>query len=171
MPDKSREFTTYKWPGLLKTLRQMLVTNSPCEEGINWRVKVPAPGAKRSPYFNTSIANLLVLRGSELETADPAPFADPALYAPWSADPVAVWASSNPGSSFHEKSATLISNSYSVVHPVQRTVAKAWDMYAARAFVHQYQQHGVSEDDFVGAFAKVEQIVANYAGLAPPRSF
>ena len=165
MPETSKEFTTYKWSGLLKTLRQMLITSSPCEEGINWRVKLPASGAKRSPSFNTSIANLLVLRGSELETADLSLFTDPALYAPWSSDSAAIWSSSNPGGG-NEKSATLISNNAGVARPVQQTVAKAWKMFSARAFVHQYQQHGVGEDDFVEAFAKVEQIVANYAALA-----
>lgn len=170
MPDASMEFTTYNWPSLLKTLRQMLIANGCCEEGINWRVKVPSPGGVRSPYFNTSVANLLVLRGSELGTADPRSFADPTLYAPWTADPVAIWSASNPGGR-HKKSATLLSNSYGVVHPLKGTVSKAWDMFTARAFVHQYQQHGVTEDDFVDSFAKCEQIIANYDALAPPSRY
>ena len=31
MPDNHREFTNYQWPGMLRTLRQMLVADAACE--------------------------------------------------------------------------------------------------------------------------------------------
>ena len=42
MPESYKEFTVYNWSGMVKTLRQMVVTDSYCQEGINWRIKSPA---------------------------------------------------------------------------------------------------------------------------------
>ncbi len=36
MPDTSREYTRNLWSGLLRHLRQMLITNSSTEEGMDW---------------------------------------------------------------------------------------------------------------------------------------
>lgn len=120
MPSASIAYSTFSWPGLLKHLRQMLISNTKMEEGkscqnqiralwfimkitcfdvlnvdscyiwhhetllrilvvcpvsgIDWQVR-PLAGSERSrsltgPGFNTSLANLLVLRGKDVYSAE-----------------------------------------------------------------------------------------------------
>ena len=128
---------------------------------MSWRV---TPASKRG--FNRSLANLLVVRGDGAAVLpDPETFADPALYATWGPPrPFTTWRS-RAALGGHPKSATLLSNSQSVVAPLERVTGKAWKTFASRAFVHQYAAHGVSEDDFVDNFVKMEQLIASYKGL------
>ena len=179
IPEGSRAFTKYQWPGLLLPLRQMLIANAPCEAGINWRVQAgrrvaasEAPRLARAAAatghvegFNPSLANLLFLRGAERRCADTAPFLEPALYASGRSGRCQIWSSAwSP--SRHRMSATLLSNSHSVWAPVESVMAKAWTTFSARAYVHQYAAHGVDEDAFVDSFIRLEQIIASYKGLA-----
>ncbi|XP_072412163.1 tubulin delta chain isoform X4 [Chiloscyllium punctatum] len=78
MSDKSLQFSTFTWPALMKNLRQMLIANAKMEAGIDWQMKLPPAGhpsvskpfSDRKLCFNTSLANLLVLRGKEVFQAD-----------------------------------------------------------------------------------------------------
>jgi len=66
-----------------------------------------------------------------------------------------------------EKSAVLINNGQSsVVDSLDRTVSRAWNMFASRAYLHQYTSHGLDENNFVDCFAVLEQIVADYKQLS-----
>lgn len=38
-------------------------------------------------------------------------------------------------------------------------------MFNARAYLHQYEKFGLSEDDFIDSFAVVEQMAADYSRL------
>jgi len=65
-----------------------------------------------------------------------------------------------------EKSAVLLSNGQSsVIDSMDRTVGRAWNMFASRAYLHQYASRGLEENDFVDCFAALEQILANYRQL------
>ena len=57
IPERSVDFTTFTWPALLKRLRQMLLTGSTLDEGIDWNVAPGAPGA------TTCAGAILTLRG------------------------------------------------------------------------------------------------------------
>lgn len=65
----------------------------------------------------------------------------------------------------YEKSAFLLSNSQFCIPTINSVTEKAWNMFANRAYVHQYVSNGISEDDFVDSFATVEQVIANYKKL------
>lgn len=65
----------------------------------------------------------------------------------------------------YEKSAALVSNSRSAIRPLDQILEKAWNMFASRAYVHQYIQRGLSEEDFLDAFVMLEQVVASYKKL------
>ena len=65
----------------------------------------------------------------------------------------------------YEKSATLISNSQSLVKPLDNVIKRAWNMFASRAYVHQYNKYGLTDDDFVDSFGYLEQILTDYATL------
>lgn len=180
MPERSHAYSHYLWPGLLKHLRQMLVTDAPIEEGMDWSVGLDKSSAQKSLYsyewddptkrafytptgLNKSIANLVIARGNELETADLSPFMDHTLYCRWAPQEFAcsMWASRHAFNKY-EKSCTLLSNSQSCVSPLDSACRKAWQMYAARAYVHQYLQNGLSEQDFLDCFVCTEQTLKTY---------
>ncbi|XP_043910467.1 tubulin delta chain [Protopterus annectens] len=174
MAEASLAYSAFTWPGLLKHLRQMLIASSKMEEGINWQVRPPPAGlpseAKQSPnkqvHFNSSVANLIVLRGKDVDAADTACFKDSALYTSWIPPHVAlnVWRTCRPFNKY-EKSATLVSNSQCLLKPLDSVVRKAWNMFASKAYVHQYTKHGITEDDFLDSFAVLEQVISSYSSL------
>ena len=65
----------------------------------------------------------------------------------------------------YEKSATLVSNSQSFNRPLNDCIEKAWRMFNAGAFVHQYERYGLTENDFIDSFAVTEQIFADYSAI------
>lgn len=178
VPDGSRVYSTFRWAGLLKHLKQMLITDSPTEEGMDWSVQptssfhpmTSCSGVESTKSVgrgvNRSLANLVVMRGSELNTADPTIFHDPSLYCSWVPQPMqcTAWYHQHHFNGY-EKSCTLVSNSQSCVHPLDTVVGKAWRMFGSHAYVHQYNQYGFTEDNFMECFVSAEQIVKNYSSL------
>ncbi|KAF6097988.1 tubulin delta 1 [Phyllostomus discolor] len=142
--------------------------------GIDWQVQPPLSRlptlGKRSLSeqlrFNTSIANLVVLRGKDVHSADVAGFKDPALYTSWLGPDNAfnVWKTQRAFSKY-EKSAALVSNSQFLVKPLDMIVSKAWNMFASKAYIHQYTKFGIEEEDFLDSFTLLEQVVASYCNL------
>ena len=124
---------------------------------------------KASPYsqsFNKSLANLLILRGLDLEQTDTKFFAESYLYSKWipSNHACRVW--SHPKAfKGYTKSAALLSNSQSPVTSLDTIVEKAWTMFSSKAYIHQYLKHGLVEDDFMDCFAALEQVVDSYKHL------
>lgn len=176
MPQRSQAYSRHRWAGLLKHLRQMLITDAPIDEGMDWTVE-PTPSPHHPPphippplthpsHINRSLANLLVLRGNELETADPAIFLEPQLYTPWTPTSArcTTWCDSH-AFNWYEKSCTLVSNSQSCLPLLDCVCRKAWNMFTARAYVHQYEQHGWGLEDFMESFVTVEQVLRDYARL------
>ncbi|XP_031513357.1 tubulin delta chain isoform X3 [Papio anubis] len=127
MSENSLAYSTFTWAGLLKHLRQMLISNAKMEE-----------------------------EG----------FKDPALYTSW-LEPVNafnVWKTQRAFSKY-EKSAVLVSNSQFLVKPLDMIVGKAWNMFASKAYIHQYTKFGIEEEDFLDSFTSLEQVVASYCNL------
>ena len=124
---------------------------------------------KASPHsqsFNKSLANILFLRGLDLEEADTKSFQDSYLYTKWTPPPLACKIWSHPKTfKGYGKSAALLSNSQSPIESLDSIVNKAWTMFSSKAYVHQYLKHGLAEDDFMDCFAAIEQVVASYKGL------
>ncbi|XP_032361656.1 tubulin delta chain [Etheostoma spectabile] len=171
MPSSSMAYSTFSWPSLLKHLRQMLISNTKMEEGIDWQVRPPA-GSERTrtftgPSFNISLANLLILRGKEVYSAETGGFEDPALYTSWlsSEEAFNLWKSPVPFNKY-EKCATLVSNSQALLRPLDNMVGKAWNMFASRAYIHQYVKFGISEEDFLDSFTSLEQVISSYSQLS-----
>ncbi|KAG7226113.1 hypothetical protein INR49_018724 [Caranx melampygus] len=170
MPSSSIAYSTFSWPGLLKHLRQMLISNSKMEEGIDWQVRPPAgPERTRSLTgggFNTSLANLLILRGKDVYSAETGGFEDTGLYTSWfsTKEAFSVWKSPVPFNKY-EKSATLVSNSQALLGPLDNMVGKAWNMFASKAYIHQYIKFGITEEDFLDSFTSLEQVISSYRQL------
>ncbi|KAL2095757.1 hypothetical protein ACEWY4_007905 [Coilia grayii] len=172
MSSTSLAYSVFHWPSLLKHLRQMLIANARMEEGIDWAVRARSVSISdkgrttREPGFNKSLANLLILRGKDVSGAEIGGFKDPALYVPWLPVESAFssWSSSVPFSGY-EKSATLVSNSQSLLAPLNNMVGKAWNMFASRAYIHQYMKFAISEEDFLDSFTVLEQVISSYSQL------
>ena len=196
IPDRSQAYSSFLWSGLLKHLRQMLITDSPIEEGMDWSRTLnpcsqnsggsPAPPPSSVLYerevargssqaqkiyqihhgINKSLSNLLILRGNELHLADPSPFYDSRLYSeavPMSCT-CSVWCNDR-GFNGYEKTCTLVSNSQSCVNLLEGVCRKAWNMFSSKAYLYQYTDNGLSEDEFLECFASVEQVLKNYATI------
>lgn len=170
MPSSSIAYSTFSWPALLKHLRQMLISNTKMEEGIDWQVRPPSASERttspRGRSFNTSLANLLILRGKDVYSAETSGFEDNSLYTSWlpPQDAFTLWKSPVSFNEY-EKSATLVSNSQALLKPLDNMVAKAWNMFASRAYIHQYIKHGISEEDFLDGFTSLEQVISSYSQL------
>lgn len=166
MPSSSLAYSAFSWPGLLKHLRQMLVSNTKMEEGIDWQVRPPSSADRPRHNFNRSLANLLIVRGKDVYSAETDAFKDPALYTSWLPPDEAlnVWKCTVPFNKY-EKCATLVSNSQSLLQPLDDIVGKAWNMFASRAYVHQYNKYGITEEDFLDSFTRLEQVISSYRHL------
>uniref|UniRef100_A0A2K6GPL0 Tubulin delta 1 n=1 Tax=Propithecus coquereli TaxID=379532 RepID=A0A2K6GPL0_PROCO len=142
--------------------------------GIDWQVRPPLSGLpplgkmplNKELHFNTSIANLVILRGKDVQSADLEGFKDPALYTSWlhPIHALNVWKTQRAFSKY-EKSASLVSNSQFLVKPLDMIVGKAWNMFASKAYLHQYTKFGIEEEDFLDSFTLLEQVVASYYNL------
>ena len=195
IPDRSQAYSSFLWSGLLKHLRQMLITDSPIEEGMDWSKRLvgddSVSGSHSVPSsvlydeqelrhcssieekitqvhhgINKSLANLLILRGNELHLADVSQFYDSRLYSqsvPKSCT-CSVWCSEHRFNGY-EKTCTLVSNSQSFTKLLDGVCRKAWNMFSARAYVHQYTENGLSHEEFLECFASVEQLLKNYATI------
>lgn len=174
MSAESLAYSTFTWAGLLKHLRQMLISRAKMEEGIDWQVRPPVSSlppigktsAHKEPHFNTSLANLVILRGREVHSADVEGFRDPALYTSWlePVDAFSVWKTQRAFDKY-EKSAALVSNSQLLVRPLDMVVGKAWNMFSSKAYIHQYTKFGMEEEDFLDSFTLLEQVVSSYGSL------
>lgn len=131
MPQRSKQFSTHTWTGILKHLHQvrkasvayasrlvfiaygvmhccsclkMQVANSALEEGIDWSVSL---STERGRSWNTAVASLLFLRGKESALADVTSFNQPSMYCQWSQRPFSCYTSKRSFNSY-DKTATLI---------------------------------------------------------------
>ncbi|CAG5117711.1 unnamed protein product [Candidula unifasciata] len=166
MSDAAREFSMHQWPGLMKNLRQMLIADSPMEEGINWQVKPASRTASGHTCFNKSLSTLLVLRGKDVLPVDTSMFSDPNIYSSWMPTELASHVARQPRMFCgYEKTAALVSNSCATIRPLNHIIDKAWNMFSSRAYVHQYLKHGLTEEDFLDSFVNLEKIIASYNSL------
>ncbi|GFN99422.1 tubulin delta chain [Plakobranchus ocellatus] len=167
MSDVAKEFSVYQWPGLMRNLRQMLISDAPMEEGINWNIR-PVQHRTETGHncFNRSLATVLVLRGRDISNVDTSMFNDPAIYAPWVSPDLMSCVIRQPRLFCeYDQAAALVSNSQASVRPLDRILGKAWTMFSSRAYVHQYLKHGLTEEDFLDSFISLEKVVASYKGL------
>ncbi|CAM6083664.1 unnamed protein product [Calypogeia fissa] len=174
VPTQSLDYTTFTWASQLKHLRQMLITGAHKELEMDWSISLPkfSSGGARLNYdqsggnqlINHSIANLLILRGRGSDTADVSGFMDDRMYPIWSIDPLSVAAFPKPFGRY-EMAIGLLSNCQSTIMPASRALSRAYNMYSARAYLHQYFEHGMDANSFDAAFATTEDVISRYLSL------
>ena len=180
------EFSAPAWPQLLRRLRQAAVSGGLLADGAgagpSWASTAPGD-LPAHRYRNAAAASALFLRGEGALTVDASEFADARFHAPWAVDaagpddggsgcsssaPLLVAANPAPrprGCGAAALSATLLAADQSAVAPARRTRDAGRRMLAARAFVHQYEAHGLEEAALLAAFAAVEDTLAAYDAL------
>eukprot|EP00798_Chlamydomonas_sp_ICE-L_P011290 gene11290-18926_t len=179
VPAASIDFTTTTWPSMLRRLKQMFVTGSFLEEGMEW---MPMPKSRLAaaagvgghvghlPEWkgNQALASWLVVRGPGAGESDVSDFVDPSWYPQWAVDPFKVTCSPYRFNGC-SMAAALLSNDQSCVSPMERMLQRAVSMLASRAFVHQYEKYGMDEQDFLSCFSHVEDMVQRYKNLGGPQ--
>ena len=135
LPQKSVEFETFTWPGLLKRTRQMLLSGTTLEEGLDWGLE-PTGGSTekrdgktpgRRNAYTKCFASSLFLRGGNSDLVDASAVGDPCLYPPWVPKPCSVnW--SNSKFDGKEMSVTLLSNCQTPCPPIGRMLSRAYQV-------------------------------------------
>lgn len=141
---------------------------------MDWSISLPklsSPGSglKYGPsgscyLINHSIANLLILRGNGSHLADVSGFMDERMYPIWSIDPLSVATFARPFGKY-EMAIGLLSNCQSTIMPASRALTRAYNMYSAGAYLHQYFEHGIEANSFDIAFATMEDVICRYSTL------
>ncbi|OQR99149.1 tubulin/FtsZ family [Achlya hypogyna] len=161
LSSRSRAFSAHQWAGVLKHLHQMQIANSSLDEGVNWDISLDtSPRA----VVNKSVGSLLYVRGPDTAAVAADAFLDRRMYCPWASTPCQVLASTAPFNEY-DKTAALLSNSQTMLDPIQTMVEKAHCMYASRAYLHQYAAHGVDTEFFESCFLRLDQLILNYQSL------
>ena len=157
MPDSYKDFTTNTWSGLEKRLFQMAMSNT-CEGNINWQVST------KSMHCIKSISNLLIVRGNSTESDVFPTIEARELYTKQITSSYTVLRDSHRFGQ-NERSLCLLSNSQAYLKPLETILQNTYRMIHARAYVYQYEKHGLTVEDFKEALAKIEQIYHNYSEL------
>ena len=84
---------------------------------------------------------------------------------PFSSKPPLSVCGSRDDFSQYGTTATLLSNSQSVIKPIERVVSRAQTLYSAGAYVHQYESQGVERDHIEGAMTAMEHVLLNYQNI------
>nr|CCA20653.1 tubulin/FtsZ family putative [Albugo laibachii Nc14] len=143
----SKAFSTHTWDGLLRDLFQM-----------HYKKRVEESFRMKHP----SLASLLFLRGKDTVTVDTSSFADRQLFPVWRKRPLRTLTETTLAI---DKMATVLSNSGTLIPILESTLAKAYDMFGHKAYVHQYQRSGMDQAFFQESFLHCEQIVHSYKTL------
>lgn len=160
--------SSYKWHSHICHLRQTLRIGS-----LNDIIDIETKKISHAPYeksyhkYCTSIANVLITRGTSLKN-DPIvcdDFEKNDLYPKWMTETRFMHFNQKRRLLNQEKFAALITNNSQIHRSLEIIVERAWKMYIHGAFLHQYKKFGLEEDDFLHSFAKVENIVKNYREL------
>ena len=128
--------------------------------------------------YRRSIANILITRGysnnlssRKLQSVDKDPISsetlsEDSLYSSWvPKDCRFTHLHQKRRLLEREKFLALITNNSQICEPIDALVDKARNFYAHAAFLHQYKEFGMEDDDFLRAFAKVENVIKVYGEL------
>jgi len=159
---------TPKWEVYIRHLKQTLRVSKLQAELTNAQLKIPNPMLSKtmSHVYSPCVSNVLVTRGKSLEK-DAIALEDLQkrhLYPEWT---ISAFTHLHQERKFlnRNKFLALISNNSEIHRPLDVYLDKAWSSYKCAAFLHQYKLFGLEDDDFLQAFAKVENIVQEYKNL------
>lgn len=143
--------------------------------------RIASKGQESSHYvYRRSVANMLITRGSSNNLTNKNSFHknddDPAfcqdqlmedtLYTSWSPrNQRLTHLHEKRGFLDREKFVALVANNSQICRSIDDIVDRAWKCYTHAAFLHKYKQYGLEDDDFLRAFAKMENVIKLYGEL------
>lgn len=159
----------HRWEVYIRHLKQTLRVSKSQAELTNVQLKTPNPMLSKamSHTYSPCVSNVLITRGKSMEN-DVITLEDLQKRHLYS-----EWALLNSFTHLHQerrflnrdKFLALVSNNSEIHRPLDMYLDKAWGSYKCSAFLHQYKQFGLEDDDFLQAFAKVENVVQEYKNL------
>lgn len=159
--------SSYSWRMYIQHLKATLRVSALA----NAETKAPSravSSARSTQAYCKSVSNVLVSRGKITE-GDPMTYDDlrnKELYVDWTATSDQLTCLSQERRLLNQdKFLTLITNNSQVHQSLDGVVDKAWRAYTHSAFLHQYKKFGLEEDDFLEAFAKMENVIKDYKNL------
>ncbi|CDW81834.1 tubulin delta chain-like isoform 1 [Stylonychia lemnae] len=168
--NKTIEFNTDLWEGMIQRIRQMIITNGN-EHKINWSIKAENPSTY-STKFIKSLSHLMVIRGDKVfdlpGSFESDYFGIGSLYTKkygGSVDNKYAYFRDSHRIHGHEKSIGVLSNNQSHCQILESTLRKATMMFHEKAFLHHYEKFGVNADKFNEMFLTCETTLAEYKGL------
>lgn len=156
-----RDFSSYSWTSLTRTLAQMVCSGASSEDCIDWSIGRDDACCKP---FCVCIACVLFSRGYGSSSVNKEPL-ESLPYCRWTPKPLLTCSSEQPRRT-SSKSCTMLANSTACTTSLHALSHKAWHMYTSQAYVHQYTSHGCTDADFLQAFSHFEQVIANYQRLS-----
>ncbi|XP_012223268.1 tubulin delta chain-like [Linepithema humile] len=162
--------STYKWNVYIRHLKQTLRISKSQMELTNIQLKVPNPILSKTTVSHTyspCVSNVLVTRGRSMENDVVAleDLQERHLYPEWITLDSFTHMHQERRFLNRDKFLALVTNNSEIHKPLDVYADKAWNSYKCAAFLHQYKQFGLEEDDFLRAFAKVENVVQEYKSL------
>ncbi|KAK9874885.1 hypothetical protein WA026_005697 [Henosepilachna vigintioctopunctata] len=64
-----------------------------------------------------------------------------------------------------EKTLTILTNDNNICNFLNSTIENAWKLFTKKAYLHHYEKHDVSIEEFQSSFQKMEDILAGYSNL------
>lgn len=160
----------HKWEVYIRHLKQTLRVSKSQAELTDAQLKTPNPTLSKtimSHVYSPCVSNVLVTRGKSMDN-DVVALEDLQkrhLYPEWTILNSFTHLHQERRFLNRDKFLTLISNNSEMHRPLDVYLDKAWSSYKCAAFLHQYKQFGLEDDDFLQAFAKVENVVQEYKNL------
>ncbi|XP_066592563.1 tubulin delta chain-like [Prorops nasuta] len=159
------------WESYVKYLKQMLHVPYSSIERADSKIKLPLLKTSKNTIANynyySCVANILITRGrsskNDLLITDD--LTDNNLFTNWTMNDRFTHFHQTRNIFKCEKFLSLITNNSYISKPLEEILQKAWTLYTHSAFLHQYKQFGLEEQDFLEAFAKIENIINNYKKL------
>ncbi|XP_011866177.1 PREDICTED: tubulin delta chain-like [Vollenhovia emeryi] len=163
---------THKWEVYIRHLKETLRVSRSQAELTNVQLKAPNPTLSKtitcSPHlYSPCVSNVLITRGrsTENDVVTLEDLQERRLYPEWTVVNSFTHLHQERRFLNRDKFLALVSNNSEIHRPLDVYLDKAWGSYKCAAFLHQYEQFGLEEDDFLQAFAKAENIVHEYKNL------
>ncbi|KAL7293393.1 hypothetical protein TKK_0013158 [Trichogramma kaykai] len=158
--------SSQSWKSYVEHLKETLRVSALSDPETKAPSKVSS--ARSSYSYWKSVSNILISRGKVMEN-DAVPYdqlQSKELYVDWIApnDQLTVL-NQDRRLINQDKFLALVSNNSQIHCTLEEIVEKAWNTYTHSAFLHQYKKFGLEENDFLEAFAKVENVIKDYESL------
>lgn len=159
----------YNWNSYIHHLKQTLRIPNLNSQLTNVELKMPSNLLSNSIHhtYATSVSNVLITRGTMLEQdlIMKNILKEKHLYANWNTIDWFTHLHQNRKFLNHDKFLALITNNSQISYSLDIFLNKTWKSYVHSAFLHQYKQFGLEEDDFLQAFSVLENVVKEYKEL------